>query len=83
MLNGPEEQSKPKVEFFANQAYVFRSKVSLKHTFYSNRLIGWIFSRKEFLMFKEYARRLTICIIGSGRHVETDNSKTLKLQNAL
>ena len=34
-------------------------------------------------MFKEYARRLTICIIGSGRHVETDNSKTLKLQNAL
>ena len=33
MLTDPEEQSKPKVEFFSNQAYVFRSKVSLKHTF--------------------------------------------------
>ena len=38
MLNGPEEQSKPKVEFFANQAYVFRSKISLKGSFLLIRL---------------------------------------------
>ena len=38
MLTGPEEQSKPKVEFFANQAYVFRSKISLKGSFLLIRL---------------------------------------------
>ena len=39
MFNGPEEQSKPKAEFFSNQAYVFRSKVSLKESFLLIRLI--------------------------------------------
>ena len=38
MLTGPEEQSKPKVEFFSNQAYVFRSKISLKGSFLLIRL---------------------------------------------
>ena len=38
MLNGPEEQSKPKREFFSNQAYVFRSKISLKWSFLLIRL---------------------------------------------